>query len=54
MLKAKNENLIIISAVITRADGTVENKGIIAKSHLNLWDKFLNIFRKRKIKLIRG
>ena len=31
---------ITISAIITRADGTVENKGIIFMSRPTLWFKF--------------
>ena len=34
----------IISAKITRADGTVEDLGVIADSRPSLWSKFKKLF----------
>lgn len=49
LLSAKTDVITTVEAVITRADGTVENLGVIARYHPNplvrLWDRLRGVGR---------
>ena len=40
----KSKARVIVSAKVKRADGTVENLGVIADSQPSLWTKFKKLF----------